>query len=106
MEGKRNTSQARGRGGPSFLRRPFSHRARFPSGGPLVLLKPTPGAGVRARGVPSSWEPSVWGERWGLGVTMRYWGCWGRGGGAPEWRTAAQSFPARSTFPMVSAGSD
>lgn len=38
-------------------------------------------------------------------------GGWGRGGSAPEWRTRALSFPARSTpsrsaFPMLSAGSD
>lgn len=88
-EGKRNTSQARGRGGPSFLGRPFSQCAVSLFG--LSVFKSTPGAGVRPEPCPPLGAPD-WGAGWGFGrmetpsVTMRYWGAGGRGGRAPEWR--------------------
>lgn len=109
-EGKRNISQARGRCGPSFLGRPFSQRARFPSGG----SESTPRAGVPAGAVPS-WKPSIGGggggERWGFGsgrtkpsVTMRYWGAGGgeaaRLNGGPGPRAAPLvALPPAAPFP-------
>lgn len=104
-EGKRNTRQARGRGGPSFLGRPFSQRAVSLLGF-WVGLKSTPGAGVRPEPCPGSGSPRR-ARRWGSGpewrrlsrVTMRYWGA----GGGEAARLNGDPGPG---LPRVSAGSD
>lgn len=104
-EGKRNTRQARGRGGPSFLGRPFSQRA-VSFLGFWVGLKSTPGAGVRPEPCPGSGSPRR-ARSWGSGpewrrlsrVTMRYWGA----GGGEAARLNGDPGPGLA---RVSAGSD